>query len=77
MHPLAAVVTLLKGEEIVFESPAFTVTEGMDPKSKAVPFKLTLPLESVAPDDYVFQISIIDPTAQKAAFWQAPVKIVP
>jgi VWFA-related protein len=77
MHPLAAVVTFLKGEEIVFESPAFTVTEGMDPKSKAVPFKLTLPLEPVTPGEYVCQITVLDPTAQKAAFWQAPVKIVP
>jgi len=77
MHPLAAVVTFLRGEEIIFESPAFTVTEGMDPKSKAVPFKLSLPLESIDAGEYVFQITVLDPTVQKAAFWQAPVKIVP
>jgi VWFA-related protein len=77
MHPLAAVVTLLKEEEVVFESPAYTVTEGMDPKSKAVPFKLSLPLGTVEPGEYVFQINVLDPTVQKAAFWQAPIKIVP
>ena len=77
MHPLAAFVTLLKGEEVVFESPAYTVTEGMDPKSKAVPFKLSLPLGPVEPGEYAFQITVLDPTVQKAAFWQAPVKIVP
>jgi VWFA-related protein len=77
MHPLAAVVTLLKGEEVVFESPAYTVTEGMDPKSKAVPFKLSIPLGTVEPGEYVFQINVLDPTVQKAAFWQAPIKIVP
>ncbi len=77
MHSLAAVVTFIRGEEVVFESPAFTVSEGMDPKSKAVPFKLALPLESIATGEYVFQITILDPTMQKAAFWQAPVKIVP
>jgi hypothetical protein len=77
MHPLAAVVTFLRGEEVIFESPAFTVTEGMDPKSKAVPFKLSLPLESIDAGEYVFQITVLDPTVQKAAFWQAPVKIVP
>ena len=77
MHPLAAVVTLLKGEEVVFESPTYTVVEGMDPKSKAVPFKLTLPLGPVEPGEYVFQITVLDPTVQKAAFWQAPIKIVP
>jgi hypothetical protein len=47
-YPLAAVVTLLKGEEVV-ESPAYTVTEIMDPKSKAVPFRLSLPLGPVEP----------------------------
>lgn len=77
MHPLAAVVTFLKGEEIVLESPAFTVSDGMDPKSKAVPFKLALPLGALAPGEYICQITVIDPTVQKAAFWQAPVKIVP
>jgi VWFA-related protein len=77
MHPLAAVVTFLKGEQIVFESPAFTVSEGMDPKSKAVPFKLSLPLGAIEAGEYVCQVTVIDPTAQKAAFWQAPVRIVP
>ena len=77
MHPLAAVVTFLKGEEVVFESPAFTVTDGMDPKSKAVPLKVSLPLEGVPAGEYVCQITVLDPSAQKAAFWQAPVKIVP
>jgi len=77
MHPLAAVVTLLKGEEVAFESPAYTVTEGMDPKSKAVPFKLSLPLGPIEPGEYAFQITVLDPTVQKAAFWQAPIKIVP
>ena len=77
MHPLAAVVTLLKGEDVVFESPAYTVIEGMDPKSKAVPFKLSLALGPVEPGEYAFQITVLDPTMQKAAFWQAPIKIVP
>jgi hypothetical protein len=77
MHPLAAVVTFLKDDEVVLESPAFTVTDGMDPKSKAVPFKLALPLGALAPGEYVCQITVLDPMVQKAAFWQAPIKIVP
>jgi VWFA-related protein len=77
MHPLAAVVTFLKDDEVVLESPAFTVTDGMDPKSKAVPFKLALSLGALAPGEYVCQITVLDPTVQKAAFWQAPIKLVP
>jgi len=77
MHSLAAFVTFLNGEEKVFESPAYTVTQGMDPKSKAVPFKLTLPLTSLEPGEYICQLTILDSTVQKAAFWQTRVKIVP
>ncbi len=76
-HPLGAVVALFRGDQKVFESPAYTAVEGMDPKSKAVPFKLTLPLSSLADGEYRCQITILDPAAQKAAFWQAPIKIVP
>jgi hypothetical protein len=49
----------------------------MDAKSKAVPVKLTIPLGSLAIGDYLCQITVLDSTGQKAAFWQAPLKIVP
>ena len=77
MHPLAAFVTFFNGPEKVFETEAFTVTSGMDPKSKAVPFKLTVPLEALAPGYYVCQVTVLDPSAQKVAFWQAEIRIVP
>jgi VWFA-related protein len=76
-QPLAAFVTFYKGEQKVFETAPFAVTEGMNPKSKAVPLKLTVPLTELAPGDYVCQVTVLDPTGQKAAFWQAVVKIVP
>lgn len=77
MLPLVAVVTFFKGSERVFETKPLTVTEGMDPKSKAVPLKLTIPLGALANGEYLCQITVLDPTSQKAAFWQAPVKLVP
>jgi VWFA-related protein len=77
MHPLVAFVAFLRGDEKVFEATPFTVTEGMNPKSKAVPIELTVPLGAVAAGEYICQITVLDPSAQKVAFWQAPVKIVP
>ncbi len=78
MQPLAAFVTFYKGEDKAFETIApFTVSAGMDAKSKAVPFKLTVPLDALEPGEFVFQVTVLDPSGQKAAFWQAPVKIVP
>ena len=77
MHPLAAFVTFFRGPEKVFESEPFTVTSGMDAKSKAVPFKLTVPLDALEAGDYVCQVTVLDPSAQKVAFWQGPVRVVP
>jgi VWFA-related protein len=76
-QPIAAFVTFYKGEQKVFETAPFAVTEGMNPKSKAVPLKLTVPLTELAPGEYICQVTVLEPTGQKAAFWQAVVKIVP
>jgi hypothetical protein len=61
----------------VFQAPARVVSDGLDPKSKAVPVRLTVPLGELTPGEYICQLTVLDTTAQKAAFWQAPVKIVP
>jgi hypothetical protein len=76
MRPLAALVTFYRGAEKAFETRAFTVSAGMDPKSKAVPLRLTVALGDVEPGQYTCQITVLDPGGQKAAFWQAPVRIV-
>jgi hypothetical protein len=76
-NPVAVIVAFYKGQEKAFETAPFTVTEGMNPKSKAVPLKLTVPLTELGAGEYVCQVTVLDPTGQKAAFWQALVKIVP
>jgi hypothetical protein len=75
-QPLGVFVSFFRGQEKVYEMQ-FTVAEGMDQKSKALPVKLSVPLTSLSDGEYVCQISVIDPTVSKAAFWQSPVKIVP
>ena len=52
------------------------VTEGLDAKTKAVPLRFSVPLESFAPGRYDCQVTVIDPTAGKIAFWRAPIVIV-
>jgi hypothetical protein len=49
----------------------------MDPKSKAVPLRFALSLDKLPPGQYDCQVTVLDPTTQKAAFWQAPVVLVP
>jgi hypothetical protein len=71
------VVAFYKGQDKIYETDPFTITEGMNAKSKAVPIKLTVPLTELAAGEYVCQVTVLDPAAQKAAFWQSFVKIIP
>jgi VWFA-related protein len=77
MQPLVAFVTFYRGQVKAFETPPLAVTEGMDPKSKAVPLKFSLALSKLTTGEYNCQVTVLDPGSQKAAFWSAPVMLVP
>ena len=75
-QPLVAFVTFYRGKAKAFETPPLPVTEGLDPKTKAVPLRFSLALSKLPPGKYDCQVSVIDPAGQKAAFWQAPVMLI-
>ena len=56
---------------------AVSVTGGLDAKSKAVPLRFSFSLNQLPAGRYKCQVSVIDPASQKAAFWQAPVMLLP
>jgi hypothetical protein len=76
-QPLVAFVSFYRGQSKAFETPPLPVTEGMDPKSKAVPLRFSLGLSKLQPGKYDCQVTVLDPTGNKAAFWMAPVMLVP
>jgi hypothetical protein len=76
-QPLVAFVTFYRGQTKAFETPPLPVTDGLDPKTKAVPLRFSLALSKLQPGKYDCQVTVLDPTSQKAAFWQAPVVLVP
>ncbi|MGD0869201.1 MAG: VWA domain-containing protein [Bryobacteraceae bacterium] len=75
-QPLVAFVTFYRGQTKAFETAPLGVSEGMDPKSKALPLRFSLALGKLPSGRYNCQVTVIDPTGQKAAFWQAPVLLV-
>jgi hypothetical protein len=77
MQPLVAYVTFYRGEEKAFETTPLAITEGIDPKSKAIPMRFTVPLAELPTGRYDVQVSVLEPQGQKAAFWQAPIVVVP
>jgi VWFA-related protein len=77
LRPLVAYVGFYRGEVKAFETAPLAVGDGMDTKSKAVPLRFVLSLDKLPPGQYDCQVTVLDPTGQKAAFWQAPVVLVP
>jgi len=75
-QPLVAFVSFYKDDVKVFETQPTAVVEGLDPRSKAVPVKLSVPLAGLPPGRYDCQVTVLEPTGQKAAFWRAPVVII-
>ena len=77
VQPLVAFVTFYRGQTKVFETPPLPVSEGLNNKLKTVPLKFTLSLSQLLPGEYNCQVTVLDPTGNKAAFWQAPVMLIP
>ena len=77
MQPLVAFVTFYRGEEKAFETTPLAITEGIDPKSKAISMRFTVPLQDLPTGRYEVQVSVLEPQGQKSAFWSAPIVVVP
>ena len=76
-QPLIAFATFYREGAKVYESQPVTVTTGVHRTSKAIPVRMTIPLEGLSPGRYDWQVTVIDPTGRKAAFWQTAIAIVP
>jgi VWFA-related protein len=75
-EPLVAFVTFYRGETKALETPPLPVTDGLEPRSKAVPVRFSIPLESLTPGRYDVQVTVANPAGQKVTFWRAPVVVV-
>jgi VWFA-related protein len=76
-QPLVATVSFYRGKTKAFETAPLQVTEGLNAKSKALPVRFSVPMAKLPPGRYTCQVSVLDPTAQKFAFWRAPMVLVP
>jgi len=76
VQPLVAFVTFYRGQVKAFETAPLPVTEGVNNRLKTVPLKFSFALNKLPTGRYTCQVTVIDPTSQKASFWQAPVMLV-
>jgi VWFA-related protein len=75
-QPLVAFVTFYRDQAKIFETPPRSVTEGMNNRLKTMPLRFDVSLDQLTPGAYTCQVTVLDPTGQKAAFWQAPIVVV-
>ena len=76
-QPLVAFVSLYSEQTKAFETQPIEMTRELNSHLQTMPFSFSIPLSQIPPGEYDCQVSVLDPTGQKAAFWQAQVKVVP
>ena len=76
-QPLFAFVSLYLGDNKVFETPPAAVVPSAASRLGTMPFNFSLGINRLIAGNYDCQITILDPTTQKATFWRTPILIVP
>jgi VWFA-related protein len=76
-QPIIGFVSFYRGQTKAFETQALEVKEGAPNRLKTMPLQLSIPLKTLPPGNYDCQVTILNPEAQKAAFWRAPVVLIP
>jgi VWFA-related protein len=76
-QPVVAYVTLFSGQAKVFESRPMEVTPELNSRLGMTSLSFSIPLNAISAGEYDCQVTVLDPTGQKGAFWQAPIIIVP
>jgi VWFA-related protein len=76
MRPLVAFVSFYRDDVKVMETAPLPVTDGWDVKSKAVPMRFSIPLDKIGTGRYDCQVTVLDPTGNKVAFWRAPIVVL-
>ena len=76
-QPLIAFVSYYRAQMKAFETPPIKVMSGLNNRLKTMPLSFSIALHQLPPGKYECQVTVLDPTGQKGAFWRAPVMLVP
>ncbi|MBI3207558.1 MAG: VWA domain-containing protein, partial [Candidatus Solibacter usitatus] len=76
-QPLYAYVTFYRGPAKALETAPLKVSEALNNRLKTMPLKFTFALNQLPPGEYTCQVTVLDAKTRKAAFWQAPVMLIP
>jgi VWFA-related protein len=74
IRPLVAFVTFYRDVAKVFETEAIGI-DTWDPKTRAVPIRFTIARGSLEPGNYDCQVTVLDPSGNRAAFARSAIQI--
>jgi VWFA-related protein len=74
--PLIAFVSLYRQGKKALESPSVAVTPLPDSRLGVVPFTFQIGLGDLAPGQYQCQVTVLDPSGHRVAFWVNPIMLV-
>jgi len=77
VQPLIAFVSFYRAQQKAFETKPIEITNNMNNRLKTMPLSFNISLSDLPPGEYECQVTVLDPTGQKDAFWRAPVMLVP
>jgi hypothetical protein len=75
--PLYAFVTLYRDGKKIYETQPTAITPDAGNNFGKMPFSFDIDTDALPGGQYDCQITVLDPTTQKSAFWRAPVMLVP
>jgi hypothetical protein len=76
-QPLIGYVSFYQGQTKVYETQPVEVSPSPSLKLETAPLNFTVDLSQLPPGKYDCQVTVLDPTGAKGAFWQAPILLVP
>jgi len=76
-QPVVAYITFYRGQEKAFQTAPLLASEAGSNRLNTIPLRFRFALEKLTPGEYTCQMTVLNPSGQKASFWLAPVMIVP
>jgi hypothetical protein len=77
VKPLIGFVSFYQGQTKVYETPPVEVSPNPNTELKTAALNFTVDLSQLPLGKYDCQVTVLDPTGEKEAFWQAPIMLVP
>ena len=76
-QPLVAFVGLYSGGSEVFTTAPIAVIPNASSRLGVAPLSFDFTIDKLTPGQYDCQVTVLDPSTSKAAFWRAPIVVAP